>query len=126
MYGNMAVVIEGEQGSVGELQGFIDQQLRRFGGAAPFLFKDADDDFDVVFAEAVEAEAFAGAVDFSIGADLGVTVFGGPFGDVGVEAFAIADDGRKEEEIAALFHFGLEAPAELVAGLGLDGQLAIG
>jgi len=79
-----------------------------------------------VFAEAVEAEAFAGAVDFSIGADLGVAVLGGPFGDIGVEALAIANDGREEKEIAAFFHFGLEAPAELVAGLGFDGQLAIG
>jgi len=90
------------------------------------FFPTRHDDLDVVFAEAVEAETLAGAVDFSIGAHLGVAVFGGPFGDVGMEAFAIADDGREEKEVAALFHFGLEPPAELIAGLGLDGQLAIG
>src|SRR5579871_711141 len=126
MNGDTSVVVESKQSPVAELQGLIDEQLGGFGGGAWFLFKHADDNLHVMFAKAVEAKLFGGGEDFAVGTDFRVAVFGGPFSDIRVKALAIFDHGCEQEQVAALFHLQLEARAELVAGLGFDGQLAIG
>ena len=126
MNGKLTVIIEREKCSTAEFQGFINQQLRGFRAALDFLFENADDDFDIVLAETVETKMFAGLVDFFVRAQLGVAVFGGPFGDVRVKAFAIANDRRKQKEVAALFQLLFEPAAQFIARLRFDGRDSFG
>src|SRR6267142_2218813 len=50
----------------------------------------------------------------------------GPFGHVGMETFAVFYDGSEQAQVAALSQLTLQSPREFVAGLGFDGDLAIG
>src|SRR2546428_6194196 len=110
MQGECAVIVEGKQRAMAELQRLVNELLRRLwlvGRAvpsaplrfhpgrrrgedtaphpAPFRFEYADYDLHVVFAKAVEAKFVAGGIDFPVGADLGVAVLGGPLGNVRVK-----------------------------------------
>src|SRR5437016_13766241 len=55
-----------------------------------------DHDFDVMFAETIETHRLGRRINFSIRADLGIAMLGGPGGDVGMKSFSIADD-RSED-----------------------------
>jgi len=79
-----------------------------------------------VLAEAFEAEGLVSLVNLAVGANFFVAVARGPISDFGVKTFAVADDGRKQEEVAAFFGFGDQARAELIAGLRGDGGLTLG
>src|SRR5205823_3089808 len=72
-----------------------------------------------------QSQPLAGRVDFSIGADFGVTMVGGPFGDVGMKTLAVFYDGSEEAQVTAFPQFTAQPPREFVAGLGFDGDLAI-
>ena len=123
MDGELAVGIEGVEQAVSELQSFVDESLMGAEDSAPYL---AGDDFDIVFAETVQAQALARGVELAIRAHLGIAMSGGPFPDVGVKALAILYHRSQQSEFAPLAKFGSQAPAKLVAGLGYDGDLAIG
>ena len=79
-----------------------------------------------MLAEAVEAQALTGWIDFPIGPDFGIPMIGSPFGDIGVEAFAISHDRRQKPEVAAFAPFGFKPAGDFVARLRFDGDLAIG
>ena len=78
-----------------------------------------------MLAEAIQPERFVRCPDFSISANFGVTMLSGPFGNVGVEAFAILDDRGQHLQWAALLYLRLQSPGKLVAGLRFDGNLAL-
>src|SRR6266568_493772 len=50
---------------------------------------------------------------------------GGPLGDFGVVTLAVFHDRGQQQQVAARFEFGLQAPGELIAGLGFDRALAV-
>ena len=120
-----AVIIERKNGSVAQFQGFVDKELDGRVLFAGFAFQHAHDDFHVVLAKTVQAQLFARGINFAVRANLRVAVLGGPLGDIRVKTLAIADHRGKQQQIAALFHLRRESQAELVAGLGLDGNLAV-
>jgi hypothetical protein len=110
-----------------EIKGFVDEfALREACVGAIAGGKAADDDFDVVFSEPVEAEPFVRRVEFSVGSNEGVVMARSPFCDIGVVAFAVSDHGCEEREGAAVPDGVEEALSELIAGLGFHGNLAIG
>ena len=63
-------------------------------------------------------------MNFAVGAHFGVAVFGRPFGDLGVEALAILDHRRQQEQVPAPPALRLQPPSHFIARLGLDGALA--
>src|SRR4051812_29184393 len=79
-----------------------------------------------MFAEAIQAERLGGRIDFFISADFFLNALGGPLSDVNVKNFAIANDRREQEQIAALLEFAAQAPAKLVACLRLNRKLTVG
>src|SRR6184192_3092949 len=93
MHGECAVIVQGKQRAMTEVQRLVNELLRRLWLAgravrsaplsfhpgrrrgedtapypAPFRFEHADDDLNIVFAKAVEAKFVAGGMDFPIGA----------------------------------------------------------
>ena len=127
MDGGLAVVAQGEERAVAEVQRLLDQAARRLpaGRRAPLLFvQNPGHDFHVVLAEAFQAERRGGGIDFPVGPDLGEAVLGGPMGDLGVKALAIFHHGGEQEQIAAPAQFRFEPGGDLVARLRLDGRLA--
>ncbi len=136
MHGEVLVVVEGEERPLSDLERLVDQLLRAFPGDVGSLgrlgffsatrgFQHTDDDLDVMFLEAVEPEGFVRAEEFSIGADLGVAVLGGPGCNFGMEPLPAPNDGREKQQIAPRLQFAEQRFAHLVAGAAFDGQLAI-
>ncbi len=117
-----AVSIQGEQRSVPELERLVDQWLRNRGG---FSFNGARDDLHVMLLESIEAKRLIGAMDFPVCANFRIALLGRPFCHVGVEALPVFDDRCKEQQIAALLQLTLKMGAQLVAGLGFDGDFAL-
>src|SRR5436190_6405384 len=121
-------IVECEQRTAAKLQSRVDQLLRIVPESRRLPFsglQHAYNDLDVMLAEAVGPERLVRAINFSIGANFGVAVLGGPFGDIGMKAFAIADHGCEQQEIAASFQLSLQAAGELVARLRFHRQLAV-
>ena len=79
-----------------------------------------------MFTKAVESKTFAGGIEFPIGPNLRVPVIGRPFGDIGVETFAVLNDRGEQEEIAALAQFGLQTASQFIPSLGFDRYFAVG
>ena len=112
MNGDFSIVPEGVKCAVTKLQGFINELLRRFvvffpSQPAPktFLLENAGYNFNVVLAEAIQAQAFARAINFSVGAHLGIAMFGGlggkrPYG----KPLRFFHYRREQQQIAALFN----------------------
>ena len=155
MHRQLAAIIEGEEAALPQSQRFINQLpgsagfLPRGGGPgccgrrvlrdscfggpaaardsrAAGRFQHPDDDFDIMFAKAVEAKSLVGGVNLPVGAHFGVAVAGGPFSHIGVKTLAVFHDGRQQEQIAALLHLRQQTAAHLVARLRLDPRLTIG
>ena len=122
MDGDLAVIIEGEERALAEIQRLLDKLLRRarIRAGLSLLVQHADHDLHVVFLEAIEAERLAGIVKLSVSANLFVAVLGRPFGDVGVEAFPVPHHGREQEQVAALLQILLQTSRERVTRLGFD------
>ena len=126
---NPAVIIQREQGSVAQLQRLINQRLRQFARgrtAAGLLFQDTRDNFDIMLAETIQPQPFAGGMDFPVGPHFGVAVLGCPFRHFGVEAFAVFYHRREQQQIAARGHPVQQPLSQLIARLRLHGHLAIG
>src|SRR5262245_46935070 len=51
---------------------------------------------------------------------------GGPFCDIGMKALAVLHYWREESQFAAAPSFPFQLAAQFIAGLGLDGQIAVG
>ncbi len=121
--GGVVLRVECEEGALADLQAGIDEGRK---GAIGPAGQAAEDDLHVVLPETVESQALAGGVEAPVGPHLFVTVSGGPFGDVGMKTLTVLDDRCEKQQIAAGPDFGLESAAELIAGLGFDGDLAFG
>src|SRR6202041_4030192 len=92
--GEFAVVAKGVESAAAQEESFVDKFVRGFLSrprATDLFIQDANDDFHIVFSEAIQAQFLGGCENFAVGAHFGVAVLGGPFGDFGVEAFAILD-----------------------------------
>lgn len=91
------MVIQGEQGSITQLQRLLQKNPSGF---AVLLFRSTffinpGDDFNVMFPEPVQPERLGRGMDFAIGADFVVSMFGSPLGYFGVKTFAIFHHGRQ-------------------------------
>ena len=82
-------------------------------------------DLDVMLAKPVQAQALASRIEFPVCPDFGVAVAGGPFGDIGVKAFAVLHDRREQQQVTALAQLAAQAAAQFIARLRFDRDLAI-
>src|SRR6266704_2300863 len=126
MDGNLPMFVLRQEHPVTQAQCVINKFL-----GAPWLVRAfgpreaASDNFHVVFAKAVQSQALVGLIEFSVRPDLGVTMPGGPFGHVGMEALAIPDCRRQQQQIAALFELHAQPPAQFFARLSFNRRLAV-
>ena len=100
MDGLDAGVVDGEERPLANGEAFGDD---RGGILSAVLFEPADDRLDVVFAVAVESQRLGRRVKPAVGTDLFVAVPCGPFADVGVKAFAVADARGEQQEVTPPF-----------------------
>src|ERR1035437_9577552 len=73
----------------------------------------------------VQTQTLARGMELSIRPDLRIAVAGGPFGHICMKALAIPYHGRQQQQVAALAQLVPQSPAQFIACLRFDRDLAI-
>ncbi len=138
--GEFLVIVQGEQCAVAELKSIVNQLGRDAfhrvpnclsrsmgrGGTRPYRpAQHAHNNLHIMFAKAIQAKGLAGVMNFPVGPDFSIAMFGGPLRNVGMKSFSVLHNWREQQQIAASLEFGIKMPGQFVAGLCFDWQMAI-
>ncbi len=123
MHGKRAFAVQRVEEVAAQFQGCVHQGRQGRGRAGFGAF--ARDNLHVVLAETVEPQPGARFVEFAVRPHPLVAVKRGPFGDVGVKAFAVAHHRGQQRQGAAARRLGAELARQFIPRLGFDGKLAI-
>jgi hypothetical protein len=125
MHRNFAVIVQGEQCAVAELQRLVNQRLRGLAGATRPLFQHARNDFHIMLAKPVQPQPFRRLVHLAVCPHLRVTVRRRPFRHIRMKTLAIPHHWRKQQQVPAPFHLRRKPRGQPVPRLALHRLLAI-